>query len=165
MAIAAPLRGFATRPVIALCAATMLLPAILSFWEATDICEIEKSATIFDVAEERCAEPDPMFLAYGPNVETTLVQQQAEQNTTAVAQNVQQLLWPNYGEYWPSTDPYGDLAAFTGDDIVSNLISNIGQLLLRWWSQSVYQIALIGITTIFGSVALRQFKSRSGKVI
>jgi|GEM_PF-2722885 len=165
MAIAAPLRGFATRPVIALCAATMLLPAILSIWEATDICEIEKSATICDVAEERCAEPDPMFLDYGPNLETTLVQQQAEQNTTAVAQNVQQLLWPNYGEYWQSTDPYGDSAAFTGDDVVSNLISNIGQLLLRWWSQSVYQIIFIGITAIFALFAVHRFKSHSGKAI
>ncbi|MBS1990197.1 MAG: hypothetical protein JSS83_06735, partial [Cyanobacteria bacterium SZAS LIN-3] len=75
--------------------------------------------------------PDPY---YNANQYTTLVQQQAEQNTTAVAQNVEQQLWPDFGAY---NDTYDGLSAFWGDDIISNLFSNIGQLIGKWLSEFI----------------------------
>ncbi|MBU6450698.1 MAG: hypothetical protein KGS72_02890 [Cyanobacteria bacterium REEB67] len=75
--------------------------------------------------------PDPY---YNANQYTNLVQQQAEQNTTAVAQNVEQQLWPDFGAY---NDTYDGLSAFWGDDIISNLFSNIGQLIGKWLSEFI----------------------------
>jgi hypothetical protein len=71
---------------------------------------------------------------YNANGYTNLVQQQAEQNTPAVAQNVEQQLWPDFGAY---NDTYDGLSAFWGDDIVSNLFSNIGQLIGKWLSEFI----------------------------
>ena len=75
--------------------------------------------------------PDPY---YNANQYTNLVQQQAEQNTKAVAQNVEQQLWPDFGAY---NDTYDGLSAFWGDDIISNLFSNIGQLIGKWLSEFI----------------------------
>ena len=67
--------------------------------------------------------PDP----YADATEmTTLVQQQAEQNTQSVAQNVESKLWPEFGSY---NETYEGLSAFWGDDIISNFFANIGQLI------------------------------------
>ncbi len=66
--------------------------------------------------------------------QTTLVQQQAEQNTEAVAQNVEQQLWPDFGAY---NETYQGLSAFWGDDIISNFFANIGQLIGKWLSEFI----------------------------
>lgn len=71
--------------------------------------------------------------------QTSLVQQQAEQNTPAVAQNVEQQLWPDLGVY----DTYDGLTAFGGDDIVSNLFANLGQLILMYCGDIRIQMPLI----------------------
>jgi hypothetical protein len=65
---------------------------------------------------------------------TTLVDQQAEQNTETVAQEVEEMLWPEFGAY---NDTYEGLAAFWGDDIISNFFANIGQLLGKWLSELI----------------------------
>jgi hypothetical protein len=75
--------------------------------------------------------PNPYYSANGY---TNLVQQQAEQNTPAVAQNVEQQLWPDFGAY---NDTYDGLSAFWGDDIISNLFANIGQLIGKWLSEFI----------------------------
>ena len=66
--------------------------------------------------------------------QTNLVTQQAEQNTEAVAQNVEQQLWPDFGAY---NDTYQGLSAFWGDDIISNFFANIGQLIGKWLSEFI----------------------------
>ncbi len=76
----------------------------------------------------------------GANWSTNLVMQQAEQNTPSVAQNVQQQLWPDFGAY---NDNYDGLSASYGDDIVSNLLSNIGQLIWK----TIFEMPIqVGIT-------------------
>lgn len=57
---------------------------------------------------------------------SSLVYEQAEQNTTQVAQMVELKLWPGFG---PCGDNYEGLTSFGGDDIVSNFIANFGNLL------------------------------------
>jgi len=66
--------------------------------------------------------------------QTTLVREQAEQNTTQVAQSVEQKLWPAFGSY---NDVYQGLSAFWGDDIISNFFANIGQLIGKWLSEFI----------------------------
>lgn len=71
---------------------------------------------------------------YNQKAQTTLVQEQAEQNTRAVAQNVEEKLWPAFGAY---NDTYAGLSAFWGDDIISNFFANIGQLIGKWLSEFI----------------------------
>lgn len=66
--------------------------------------------------------------------QTTLVREQAEQNTDAVAQNVEAKLWPAFGSY---NETYEGLAAFWGDDIISNFFANIGQVIGKWLSEFI----------------------------
>lgn len=66
--------------------------------------------------------------------QTTLVREQAEQNTDAVAQNVEAKLWPAFGSY---NETYEGLAAFWGDDIISNFFANIGQIIGKWLSEFI----------------------------
>ncbi len=77
---------------------------------------------------QSCVESPP-----GP---TTLVREQAEQNTDTVAQNVEAKLWPAFGSY---SETHECVCAFGGDDsdsnIVLNVIVNIGQLLRYWFFQ------------------------------
>jgi hypothetical protein len=65
---------------------------------------------------------------------TTLVQQQAEQDTKAVAQEVSEQLIST-GETGDYNETYLGLKAFYSDDVVSNLFANIGQLLGRWMTE------------------------------
>lgn len=66
--------------------------------------------------------------------QASLVQQQAEQDIPAVAQNVEQKLWPDFGAY---NDTYEGLSAFWGDDIISNFFANIGQLIGKWLAEFI----------------------------
>ncbi len=66
--------------------------------------------------------------------QASLVQQQAEQDIPAVAQNVEQKLWPDFGAY---NQTYEGLAAFWGDDIISNFFANIGQLIGKWLAEFI----------------------------
>lgn len=69
---------------------------------------------------------DPVF---GPALATNLVTQQAEQNSEAVAQNLDPELWPDFNSY---NDTYQGTSSFGGDDIISNFFANIGQLVEKW---------------------------------
>jgi hypothetical protein len=80
--------------------------------------------------------PNPYYSAKGC---TNLVQQQAEQNTPAVAQNVEQQLWPDFGAY---NDTYDGLSAFGGDDIISCLLSNFGEYVARIFQEMPLQACL-----------------------
>lgn len=77
---------------------------------------------------QSCVESPP-----GP---TTLVREQAEQDTYPVAQDVEAKLWPAFGSY---NETYEGLAACGGYDSdsnsVFNVIVNIGQLLRYWFFQ------------------------------
>lgn len=84
---------------------------------------------------------------------TNLIQQSAEQNTQGVVSNVNQLLQgANLGSY---NDVYQGMHQFFGDDIVSNLFSNIGQLIGRWITEFVN--GWISDTVQFLSAFLRTF--------
>jgi hypothetical protein len=85
-------------------------------------------APVEEIAAPWPPEPgyDPVF---GPSAATNLVTQQAEQNTEAVAQNIEQQFWPEFGAY---NDSYPGLSAFWADDIISNFFANIGQLVEKW---------------------------------
>ena len=53
-------------------------------------------------------------------------------------------------EQWRRThDPYEDLSQFWGDDIISNLFSNLGRLLDRWGSETVKPWFLENIAPIW----------------
>ncbi|MBS1990195.1 MAG: hypothetical protein JSS83_06725 [Cyanobacteria bacterium SZAS LIN-3] len=84
---------------------------------------------------------------------TTLVQQQAEQNTVAVAQTVEQQLWPDFGF---SNETYDDLAASTGDDIVSNLFNNLSCFVVDFVSVGFVPLLLFisGVFTLSLALAL-----------
>lgn len=75
----------------------------------------------------------PRLAAEGPYC-TNLVTEQAEQNAQAVAQNVEQQLWPDFNQY---NDVYQGESAFWSDDIISNFFANIGQLLGKWIGQGL----------------------------
>lgn len=78
-------------------------------------------------------DPTARYIYDAPG-QTTLVTEQAEQNTDAVAQNVEAKLWPAFGSY---NETYEGLAAFWGDDIVSNFFANIGQVIGKWLSEFI----------------------------
>ncbi|MBS1995565.1 MAG: hypothetical protein JSS86_04610 [Cyanobacteria bacterium SZAS LIN-2] len=78
---------------------------------------------------------------------TTLVQQQAEQNTVAVAQTVEQQLWPDFAD---SNENYDHLSAFYSDDIVSNLFNNLYFLVSAFIADGFWSVLL----TISGVFAL-----------
>ncbi len=71
--------------------------------------------------------PDPLVVTQTlKNAgEATLVQQQAEQNSAAVAQHIEELLWPDFGV---SNETYSGLSAFWSDDTICNFFANIDQL-------------------------------------
>jgi len=78
---------------------------------------------------------------------TNLVTEQAEQNAQAVAQNVEQQLWPDYSQY---NDVYQGESAFWSDDIISNFFANIGQLLGKWLSQNLSDWSVVfGLASLF----------------
>lgn len=117
----------------------LLVPFVVSFaavaqtsvpppgedWDGTGTTTPSTGATATEATAENI---------YDAPGQTTLVQQQAEQNTEAVAQNVEQQLWPDFGAY---NDTYQGLSAFWGDDIISNFFANIGQLIGKWLSEFI----------------------------
>lgn len=66
--------------------------------------------------------------------ETNYVNQAAEQNKDIVIQNVEALLTDNFRQY---NDTYVGLHTFWGDDIISQLFSNIGQLIGKWLTEFI----------------------------
>jgi len=85
-------------------------------------------APVEEIALPLPAEPeyDPVF---GPPLATNLVTQQGEQNSEAVAQNIEQQFWPEFGAYNETDD---GLTAFWSDDIIANFFANIWQLVGKW---------------------------------
>ena len=87
---------------------------------------------------------DPVF---GPPLATNLVTQQAEQNSEAVAQNIEQQFWPEFGAY---NDTYEGLSSFGGDDIISNFFANVGQLVKKWIGDFfIDRKVLLGLIILF----------------
>jgi hypothetical protein len=92
---------------------------------------------------------------------TNLVQQQAEQNTIAVAQNVEQQLWPDFGAYndtydglssFGAADPLGDLVFFLArpipqvlTDLLFNLIHNPALDSLVWLVGLIYIVLVMPV--------------------
>ncbi len=66
------------------------------------------------------------------DLETSLVQQAAEQNKTGVIEEVERLLRGELGVY---NDTYFALHQWFSDDWVSNLFANIGQLIGKWLTE------------------------------
>jgi hypothetical protein len=93
---------------------------------------------------------------------TNLVTEQAEQNAQAVAQNVEQQLWPDFSPY---NDVYQGESAFWSDDIISNFFANIGQLLGKWLSQSLSDWrVVVGLTALFAvDTGFRSFVRLPGR--
>jgi len=77
---------------------------------------------------------DPTARLFPDEPPTTYVNQAAEQNKDIVIQNVEQLLTDNFRQY---NDTYVGLHTFWGDDIISNLFANIGQLIGKWLTEFI----------------------------
>ncbi len=65
---------------------------------------------------------------------TNYVNQAAEQNKDTVIQNVEAMLTDNFRQY---NDTYVGLHTFWGDDIISQLFANIGQLIGKWLTEFI----------------------------
>lgn len=79
---------------------------------------------------------------------TCLVQEQAEQNTRAVAQCVEEKLWPAFGDFQQT---YEGLAPFGGDDVF--LSPTLGAIILGGNLGALYLIT-IGIFRAYRLVSL-----------
>ena len=91
---------------------------------------VERSPSEAPVEEIDAPLPQPVFdTVIGPSLATNLVTQQGEQNSEAVAQNIEQQFWPEFGAYNETDD---GLTAFWSDDIIANFFANIGQLVGKW---------------------------------
>lgn len=71
---------------------------------------------------------------YPDQAPTNYVNQAAEQNKDIVIQNVEALLTDNFRQY---NDTYVGLHTFWGDDIISQLFANIGQLIGKWLTEFI----------------------------
>jgi hypothetical protein len=147
MTLGSPLRALSGNCLALALASALLIPSIILF------CAVHKAAvnplhagimivhvcavkdTVREDAHTSKSSCDATY--------TSLVQEQAEQNALAVAQNVEQQLWPDFGAY---NDTYDGMAAFWGEDIVSNLCSNIGQLMWKWCDEMPMEAGLIVCT-------------------
>ena len=65
---------------------------------------------------------------------TNLVIQAAEQNKDVVIQEVEDLLTDNFKQY---NETWAGLHTFWGEDVVSNLFANIGQLIGKWLTEFI----------------------------
>ncbi len=110
-------------------------PVLGSFFHTFDMPPRESPivACVEQKDDSRVEAVIPQLTADFPNW-TNLVTEQAEQNTEAVAQNIEQQLSPEYGAY---NDTYQGLSVFWADDIISCFFGNIGQLLGKWISQGL----------------------------
>lgn len=72
--------------------------------------------------------------AFPDEPQTNYVNQAAEQNKDIVIQNVEALLTDNFRQY---NDTYVGLHTFWGDDIISQLFANIGQLIGKWLTEFI----------------------------
>lgn len=92
--------------------------------------------------------PQPVFdTIIGPPLATNLVTQQAEQNSEAVAQNIEQQFWPEFGAYNETDD---GLTAFWSDDIIANFFANIWQLVGKWIGDGLSDWrAIFGLPALF----------------
>lgn len=77
---------------------------------------------------------------------TTILEQAAEQNKDIVIQNVEALLSDNFRLYG---DSYVGLHTFGGDDIISELYDNIGQLICKLILEGKEIIAALMALTVF----------------
>jgi hypothetical protein len=143
MTAGSPVRKLSGNGLALLLASALLIPSVFLF------CAVHKPADQSPVvlATGLAVRVDAVYsvkllrsVSYDASVPVSLVQEQAEQNTPAVAQNVQQQLWEEISVY---NDRYDGLSASWGDDIVSNLFSNTGQLLAKFLNEMPLQAALI----------------------
>lgn len=124
--------------------ASSLCPTYIAFDNFP--CQYQAEATVEAVNDSSVQEEKLEKTADVPGW-TNLVTEQAEQNTEAVAQNVEQQLWPDYSQY---NDVYQGESAFWSDDIISNCFHNIGQLLGKWLSQSLSDWRFVlGLASLF----------------
>jgi hypothetical protein len=163
MAVLSPVKNLAGNHFAVIVATMLLIPSLMLFWfihaSPQLPCVVQRVPVhISDTDPGRpcqyctsvrpCAKHSPSYVA-------SLVQQQAEQNTPAVAQNVEQLLWPDFGAYNDTYDGF----EFWGDDIVSNLFSNLGQLCFKYSNQIWMALATIGLFGLWIRSRIRSAKS------
>lgn len=121
-----------------LMAVTMAYPSLSVVGRQVELAPQPKMEEVFVRPAKRKAlvfyrmPPIMPLPAYPPASDgcASLVQQQAEQDIPAFAQNVGLSLWPEPDYY--SSESYEGLAAFYSDDIVANFCSNVSQLAWRW---------------------------------
>ncbi len=77
---------------------------------------------------------DPTARAFPDEPPTNYVNQAAEQNKDTVIQNVEAMLTDNFRQY---NETYAGLHTFWGDDIISQLFANIGQLIGKWLTEFI----------------------------
>ncbi len=77
---------------------------------------------------------DPTARQFPDEPPTNLVIQAAEQNKDTVITEVDELLTDNFRAY---NETYQGLHTFWGDDIISNLFANIGQLIGKWLTEFI----------------------------
>jgi hypothetical protein len=120
MAVATPLTKFSASPVLPVVAAMILMPSLAVFLGAGNSAPGHKAKQMKLVV-----------VTYGEGTRTSLlpgtepvslVQQQAEQNTYAVAQGFEQQLWPGMSSL---NDVYEPRQAFYGADVFANLFANL----------------------------------------
>ncbi|MDZ4833035.1 MAG: hypothetical protein SGJ27_04470, partial [Candidatus Melainabacteria bacterium] len=77
---------------------------------------------------------DATARAFPDEPPTNFVNQAAEQNKDTVIQNVEAMLTDNFRQY---NETYVGLHTFWGDDIISQLFANIGQLIGKWLTEFI----------------------------
>lgn len=88
-----------------------------------------------DDLSPKASRTDPTSKYYtDARADTNLVTQEAEQNKNGVTEIVTDMLKGQLGEY---NDVYWGQHQFWSDDIVSNLFSNIGQLIGKWLTEFI----------------------------
>jgi hypothetical protein len=134
---------FGRRLGLALCALLLVLLPYLCLIPAS-YCQTEPpetgaassgsiSAVAGDNLSERAKETDATSRYFtDADLETSLVQQAAEQNKTGVIEEVERLLRGELGVY---NETYFALHQWFSDDWISNLFANIGQLFGKWLTE------------------------------
>lgn len=127
-----PVRAHSGNCLALASAAIFLVPSVVLF------CAMHTPA-----AERQAVQLAPSYSACVlrlASYDGSLVQQQAEHNTPAVAQNIQQQIWPDFGAY---NDEYDPLSAFWSDDPLSNFCNILPALLFKYAVAMPLQLAFI----------------------
>ena len=162
MTVLTPVRKVFGHYLAVLFAMALVLPSLFLFCAVHKVFDKPKIALVTRVAVpvwHMVAIANTPKRPYDPNGYTTLVQQQAEQNTAAVAQYIRPKISPEYFAY--NDDNYDGLSAFGAADPIGDFCSNIGQVLIHCLNNLPWQPVFV--TSAFlclwmaGPIVLRKF--------